>query len=159
MEAIIDWVKGILGCLLFMSLVLQGVPGKAYIPYLRLFMGILLILTVLSPITDPTGISDTLGQWIDRLAFREEESLSDQLLKGEEWLENQIKEKAEELAAQSSSLSSEDVEANAKDEEETKGVEMNTQEEPSIRVEVEVNIAPIEPVKPADKGGGENNGR
>ena len=74
-------------------------------------------------------------------------------------MENKIKEKAEELAAQSSSLSSEDVEANAKDEEETKGVEMNTQEEPSIRVEVEVNIAPIEPVKPADKGGGENNGR
>ena len=159
MEAIIDWVKGILGCLLFMSLVLQGVPGKAYIPYLRLFMGILLILTVLSPITDPTGISDTLGKWIDRLAFREEENLSDQLLKGEEWLENQIKEKAEELAAQTSSLSSEDVEANAKDEEETKEIEMNSQEEVGIKVEVEVDIVPIEPVSPADKGGGEKDER
>lgn len=158
MEAIIDWVKGILGCLLFMSLVLQGVPGKAYIPYLRLFMGILLILTVLSPITDPTGISDTLGQWIDRLAFREGESLSDQLLKGEEWLENQIKEKAEELTAQNSSLSPEDVEANVKDEEGANGIEMNPQEEPGIKVEVEVDIAPIEPVRPADKGGGEKDG-
>ena len=158
MEAIIDWVKGILGCLLFMSLVLQGVPGKAYISYLRLFMGILLILTVLSPITDPTGISDTLGQWIDRLAFREGESLSDQLLKGEEWLENQIKEKAEELTAQNSSLSAEDVEANVKDEEGTNGIEMNPQEEPGIRVEVEVDITPIEPVRPAEKGGGEKDG-
>lgn len=158
MEAIINWVKGILGCLLFMSLVLQGVPGKAYIPYLRLFMGILLILTVLSPITDPTGISDTLGQWIDRLAFREGESLSDQLLKGEEWLENQIKEKAEELTAQNSSLSPEDVEANAKDEEGANGIEMNPQEEPGIKVEVEVDIAPIEPVRPAEKGGGEKDG-
>lgn len=158
MEAIINWVKGILGCLLFMSLVLQGVPGKAYIPYLRLFMGILLILAVLSPITDPTGISDTLGQWIDRLAFREEESLSDQLLKGEEWLENQIKEKAEELAAQGSNASPEEVEVNAKDEQETKEPEMNPQEESGIRVEVEVEITPIEPVKPADKGGGEKDG-
>lgn len=159
MEAVINWVKGILGCLLFMSLVLQGVPGKAYIPYLRLFMGILLILTVLSPITDPTGISDTLGQWIDRLAFREGESLSDQLLKGEEWLENQIKEKAEELTAQNSSLSPEDVEANAKDEDGANGIEMNPQEEPGIKVEVEVDIAPIEPVRPAEKGGGEKDGR
>lgn len=158
MEAIINWVKGILGCLLFMSLVLQGVPGKAYIPYLRLFMGILLILTVLSPITDPTGISDTLGQWIDRLAFREGENLSDQLLKGEEWLENEIKEKAEEFTAQNSSLSPEDVEANAKDEEGAKGIEMNPQEEPGIKVEVEVDIAPIEPVRPAEKGGGEKDG-
>ena len=116
-------------------------------------MGILLILTVLSPITDPTGISDTLGQWIDRLAFREGKNLSDQLLKGEEWLENEIKEKAEELTAQNSSLSPEDVEANEKDEEGTKGIAMNPQEEPGIKVEVEVDIAPIEPVRPADMGG------
>ena len=45
-----------------------------------------------------------------------------------------------------------------KGEAETKEIEMNPQEEPGIKVEVEVDIAPIEPVRPADKGGGEKDG-
>lgn len=140
MEALISWVKGILGCLLVMALVLQGISGKAYKPYLRLFMGILLILTVLSPITDPTGISDTLEDWMGKLAFQEDQDLTDKLLQGEAWIEGQIVEKAEELAESEPQEGSGETGSNSTD-------------ETGIKIEVEVEIEAVEPVVPV--GGGE----
>ncbi len=147
----ISWVKGILGCILLMSLVLQGISGKAYSPYLRLFMGILLILTVLSPITDPTGVSGMLEDWMDRLAFREDQDLADKLLQGEAWLEGQIMEKAEEFAAESSQA--------PKGEQAVIGTEApegsNPPGETGIKIEIEVEIDPVVPVVPVGGTGGE----
>lgn len=168
MEVLIDWVKGILGCLLIMSLVLQGISGKAYSPYLRLFMGILLILTVLSPITDPTGISDTLEGWMDKLAFQEDQDLTDKLLKGEEWIEGQIVEKAEEFADKASQSPEDELEVSGtevpenegetgglKQPDESTGEESHPMDDVGIEIEVEVEIDPVDPVVPVGGTGGE----
>lgn len=144
MEALIGWVKGILGCILVMSLVLQGISGKTYSPYLRLFMGIVLILTVLAPITDSTGISDTLESWMEKLAFQEDQDLTDKLLQGEEWIEGQIVKKAEEFAEENSKISGES---------ESEAVNPTDREE--IKIEIEVEIDPVEPVAPVGGTGGE----
>ena len=99
MEAVLNWIKGIMGCLLLMSLVLQCVPGKIYRPYLRLFMGIILILTVLSPLTDLTGFGETLETMVGELAYQEAvPGWKEDLLKGEEWAEEQIIARAEEMS-------------------------------------------------------------
>ena len=99
MEAVLNWIKGIMGCLLLMSLVLQCVPGKVYRPYLRLFMGIILILTVLSPLTDLTGFGETLETMVGELAYQEAvPGWKEDLLKGEEWAEEQIIARAEEMS-------------------------------------------------------------
>lgn len=168
MEALISWVKGILGCILVMSLVLQGISGKAYSPYLRLFMGILLILTVLSPITDSTGISDTLEGWMDELAFQEDQDLTDKLLQGDAWIEGQIVEKAEEFAAEASQPPEGEQEVSGmeapedglgetelKPPGESESEDSNSSDGEGIEIEIEVEIDPVEPVIPVGGTGGE----
>ena len=107
MENLLNWVKGIMGCLLVMSLILQCVPGKIYRPYLRLFVGIILILTVLAPLSEMAGLSDQWDTFLDKLAYEEaipgwndrenEEGWREKLLRGEEWTRDQIKDKAKEM--------------------------------------------------------------
>jgi len=140
MESVIDWVKGILGCILVLSLVLQGIAGKAYSPYIRLFMGIVLILTVLSPITDLTGISGKLEAWMGKLAFREDSDLTDKLLQGDAWIEEQIMKKAEEFAAEASQPVGE-----------SEGEDVNSTDNEGINIKVEVDVEPVEPIVPAGR--------
>ena len=111
MEGILGWVKGIIGWLLIMSLMLQCVPGKAYRSYLRLFMGIILILTVLEPFSRGDKMAEELEQILGKLAYEEtvpgwkDSSMSDsewqdKLHQGEQWAENRIVSLAEEMAAE-----------------------------------------------------------
>ena len=111
MEGIIGWVKGIIGWLLIMSLMLQCVPGKAYRSYLRLFMGIILILTVLEPFSGGDKMAEELEQILGKLAYEEtvpgwkDSSMSDsewrdKMLQGEQWAENRIASLAEEMAVE-----------------------------------------------------------
>lgn len=130
MEGILNWVKGIMGCLLVMSLVLQSAPGKIYRPYLRLFMGIILILTVLSPITEFAGIGEAIETLVEQLAYQEEiPGWDEKLIQGEAWAEEQIIAKAEEM--------SREAEADR---------EIGEAEETIFDVEVEVNVEVIPPV-------------
>ena len=45
-----EWVRGIAGYLLLISVVLHMLPGSKYVPYVKLFTGLLLILMVLRPV-------------------------------------------------------------------------------------------------------------
>ena len=97
MEFLLNWIKGIMGCLLVMSLILQCIPGKIYRPYLRLFMGIILILTILSPLTESFGLGEALETLVGQLAYEEKvPGWEEKLLKGEDWARGQILSKAEE---------------------------------------------------------------
>lgn len=49
MQAIFDWVKGIVFYLIFVTVVSNLIPGKKYEKYIRLFTGMLLILVVARP--------------------------------------------------------------------------------------------------------------
>ena len=173
MEAVLNWIKGIMGCLLLMSLVLQCVPGKVYRPYLRLFMGIILILTVLSPLTDLTGFGETLETMVGELAYQEAvPGWKEDLLKGEEWAEEQIIAKAEEMSREAEEEQKEQAgkvigEAGGNQSEKDKngaaeGLEQRTQEtergqqnESAVyQIQVEVGIEQVQPV--VISGGGQD---
>lgn len=173
MEAVLNWIKGIMGCLLLMSLVLQCVPGKIYRPYLRLFMGIILILTVLSPLTDLTGFGETLETMVGELAYQEAvPGWKEDLLKGEEWAEEQIIAKAEEMSREAEEEQKEQAgkvigEAGGNQSEKDKngaaeGLEQRTQEtergqqnESAVyQIQVEVGIEQVQPV--VISGGGQD---
>lgn len=145
MEAILNWVKGIMGCILVMSLVLQSTPGKIYRPYLRLFMGIILILSVVSPLAELSGLTSALETLVGELAYREEvPGWEEKLLEGDDWAQEQIIAKAQEMSREA-----EENQAgiqNSVDEAEA------AEERPPIQIEVEV-----EEIKPVVIGGGESN--
>ena len=114
MEGILGWVKGIIGWLLIMSLVLQCVPGKVYRSYLRLFIGIILILTVLEPLSNRGGIADEFEKYFGELAYDEAvpgwqdnpmkgHEWEEKLHSGEGWTENRIMSLAEEMSKEESS--------------------------------------------------------
>ena len=109
MEGILGWVKGIICWLLIMSLMLQCVPGKVYRSYLRLFMGIILILTVLAPLSNWDGTTDGLESILEKLAYEEAvpgwkdspvsgDEWEERLLRGGEWAENYIVSVAEKMS-------------------------------------------------------------
>ncbi len=50
MQAIFDWVKGIVFYLIFVTVISNLVPGKKYEKYIRLFTGMLLIIVVTKPV-------------------------------------------------------------------------------------------------------------
>ena len=120
MEFLLSWIKGIMGCLLVLSLVLQCVPGNVYRPYLRLFMGIVLILTVLAPLTDLIGLGEALETMVGELAYQEEiPGWEEALLKGEQWAEDQIVAKAEEMSREAEEAQLRDTETQDSETEKT----------------------------------------
>lgn len=58
MGGIKDWVIGITGFILIMTVISHLINGKKYIKYIRLFMGLILILIVLSPVGRLFSIED-----------------------------------------------------------------------------------------------------
>lgn len=155
-DFLLSWIKGIMGCLLVMSLILQCVPGKIYRPYLRLFMGIVLILTILSPLTNLTGWGSALETMVGALSYREEiPGWEEKLLKGEEWIEGQIADKAEEMSQQAaentlkyeSGMNSKETTGEENERGETQCDEGKISE---IRIEVEITEIP-----PVNLAGGE----
>lgn len=77
MQAIFDWVKGIVFYLIFVTVVSNLVPGKKYEKYIRLFTGMLLIIVVIKPVIQLAA----KGQLLDEgsiLEFFEEEASGSQ---------------------------------------------------------------------------------
>lgn len=58
MEWLADWVYGIAAVLLFGAVVLQAVPEGTYRKYVRMFLGVIMILAVTSPIVSWFGLSE-----------------------------------------------------------------------------------------------------
>lgn len=55
-----DWVRGIICYLCFVQIIEQILPDGNYRKYVRFFCGLLLLVLVVSPFTDMTGLSDRL---------------------------------------------------------------------------------------------------
>lgn len=148
MDAILDWIKGIIGCLLIMSLILQCMPGKIYRPYLRLFMGIVLILTMLGPLTEIVGVGETLETLVGELAFEDvSPDWEEKLLEADKWTERQIVAKAEEMSGETAA-SAENVgwvKSGEKEDVQTAGAVNGT--------EIKIEIETIAAVGSGQKGG------
>ena len=144
MESVLNWVKGIMGCLLIMSLVLQCVPGKVYRPYLRMFFGIIFILIVLAPLSDLLDLSGTIETLSDELAFEQSApEWEEKLLEGENWAKKQIIVKAEQMSREEEENSRQERREAEENEPETREEGADTAEAAAgIRVEVQVQEVP-----------------
>lgn len=61
MEAIYEWVRQMIGCLLLLSLLIQLLPSAEYEKYIRLFAGMILILLTLSPLMGGRRVQE---EWV-----------------------------------------------------------------------------------------------
>lgn len=57
MRVLAEWIYGIAAVLLLGTLALQAVPDGTFRRYVRLFVGVLLLLTVISPVFSALGLS------------------------------------------------------------------------------------------------------
>ena len=108
MEELVVWVKNIAIFYIIASLIIQVIPGKKYIPYIKAFLGIVTIILLMKPIGDLFSLED---KFVNNLQIKlntqmEEELKRDLELVGQyqrevivgEYLEemkNQIKEYVE----------------------------------------------------------------
>ena len=59
MESILNYVKGIMFLLILITFVLNALPDLSYKKYLKVFMGLVLVITILKPVTGFLGVDDT----------------------------------------------------------------------------------------------------
>lgn len=143
MENVLGWAKGIAGCLIMMSLALQCVPGKKYRPYLRLFLGIVLVLTILAPLSEFLGFSGAMETLTGELAYREEDSdWVEKLMEGEDWAKKQIIAAAQEMSREAQ----DGDEQERGDGESENRQEKNEAAEAAARIQVEVKVQEVPPV-------------
>lgn len=59
-EILTDWIVNLALFSLFSSMIARILPGKSYAPYIQIFCGILMILTLLQPILKLTGLENQI---------------------------------------------------------------------------------------------------
>lgn len=59
MESILGYIKGIAFIVILISFVTDILPDSAYKKYLKIFAGLLLVITIVKPLADFVGIGDT----------------------------------------------------------------------------------------------------
>lgn len=72
MEYFYSWVRTIIFYMIFINFVTNLLPGKAYIRYIRLFMGMILILLVLRPLTGSLRLDEQLARCFEEISFQNE---------------------------------------------------------------------------------------
>lgn len=72
MEQFYSWIQTILFYMIFMNFMTNLLPGKAYTKYVRLFMGMVLILLVIRPLTESLRLDDQLARRFEEISFQEE---------------------------------------------------------------------------------------
>lgn len=65
MAGLYTWVKNIAYFFILVSVVMNLVPGKQYRKYIKLFTGIILILIILSPVSQLLHLEETLSYYLD----------------------------------------------------------------------------------------------
>ncbi len=99
-EQVYEWVRSLAGYYLFLAVLEQLLPGKAYGKYVRFFAGIVLILLVLKPVVGGLRLEDALVREYERILFQyEAEGLQKELLGAEEERLSHMVEAYEQAAA------------------------------------------------------------
>ena len=93
-EAIYGWMRNLAYTLLFFTAVLQLLPEGDYRRYVKYFLGLLLILTVMGPLLDLFSLEDSLGGIMDRYLERSEDYQQEAFSEGERIADSYVKEAA-----------------------------------------------------------------
>lgn len=72
MEYFYSWIQTIIFYMIFINFVVNLLPGKTYTRYIRLFMGMVLILLVIRPLTESLRLDEQLAQRFEELSFQNE---------------------------------------------------------------------------------------
>lgn len=87
-EAIYTWMKNLAVFYILLTAVMNLVPNEKYGEYIRYFMGLVLILLVLTPIFQLAGLKDSLEVYMTRKLL-EEEQMESRWIEMEEGLWNE----------------------------------------------------------------------
>ena len=72
MEQFYSWIQAIIFYMIFMNFMTNLLPGKAYARYVRLFMGMVLILLVIRPLTGSLRLDEQLARCFEEISFQKE---------------------------------------------------------------------------------------
>lgn len=85
MEQLYNWIRNIAYYLIFITVVLNLLPGKKYEKYIKFFAGMVLILLVLKPLTGSLNLDEKLAYYFKTISFSNEAGeLSAQISKMDE---------------------------------------------------------------------------
>lgn len=78
MDAIFDWVKGIVFYLILLTVVTNLLPSKKYEKYVKLFTGMLMVIIVIKPITQVFSVDEIFDRnFLEMLGEGESFSIDD----------------------------------------------------------------------------------
>ena len=69
---IYEWMKNLAVFYIFLTVVTHLVPDGRYVEYIRFFMGLLLILLLLSPLLELMNLKDSVENLIEQYAMEEQ---------------------------------------------------------------------------------------
>ena len=75
MRGLYEWIRNLVGFLVFMSMILNLLPDRSYEKYIRLFAGTVLILLVFAPLTKAGELEMQMAGIFERITFQNEVSL------------------------------------------------------------------------------------
>lgn len=75
MEAILEWIRSLVYYLILMTVVANVLPDKKYEKYLRLFVGMVFLMLVLTPFADLTGFGEKTAEAFARLTYQNDAKL------------------------------------------------------------------------------------
>lgn len=74
MNGLLTWTGNILFFLIFLAVLENLLPGKAYTRYIRLFAGMVVILIVIRPVTKGLNLEERIREYFEIFTFRQEAS-------------------------------------------------------------------------------------
>jgi len=69
MESFMSYIKGIAFLIILITFVVNALPDSSYKKYIKIFTSIVLVITILKPITDFLGIGDTFFNNYSKYSF------------------------------------------------------------------------------------------
>lgn len=72
MDGIYSWIKNIAFFLILILAVQNIVPDNKYKKYIKIFSGVILILIIISPITDMFGVTDKISKLYDKKVIEQQ---------------------------------------------------------------------------------------
>ena len=92
-ELLAGWMMNLTLFSLLSSLVEKLLPGKCYLPYIRIFCGVMMILTLLEPVLKLSGLEEEIEiQLMEELYEAEQFQMENELIALEEGKKEQMKQ-------------------------------------------------------------------
>lgn len=106
-ELLTGWIVNLTLFSLLSSIVGKILPGKSYLPYIRVFCGIMMLLTLLQPILSVTGLEDEIEFSVLEDMFEiEMKQMENDLIRIEEKQMQELEEQYREYLEESDELES-----------------------------------------------------